>query len=107
VLPSAYEAFSLAALEAAASALPVVMTRVGVASTIVGHNEGGILVDRTASSIAEALGRLAGDPGLRRQMGATARRRVSALTWDASADVLRGIYHELLRERNSAVHAAG
>ncbi len=48
VLPSAYETFSLAAFEAAASGLPVVATRVGAIDEIVTAG-GGLFVERNAS----------------------------------------------------------
>ena len=47
VLPSAYESFSMAAYEAAASRLPVVATAVGAIPELVAGG-GGILVNRTA-----------------------------------------------------------
>ena len=54
VLPSAYESFSLAAFEAAASGLPIVATDVGAVGEIVNAG-GGIFIERNAESLAEAL----------------------------------------------------
>lgn len=100
VLPSAYEAFSLALLEAAAAGLPVVVTPVNGAVDVVGHDEAGLLVDRTPESVASALARLAGDPALRRRLGAQGRRRVSGWTWDANVDRVVELYRDLLPHRD-------
>src|SRR5262249_5594902 len=81
VLPSLYESFSLVALEAASSGVPVVATRVGVISEIV-QEGGGILVERTARDVAVALRALESTPGLRRWMGARARAAASRFDWD-------------------------
>src|SRR5205823_4787641 len=61
VLPSAYETFSLAALEAAATGLPVVATAVGVVEDLAGAG-GALLVERDADSIAAALRHLGEAP---------------------------------------------
>lgn len=59
VLPSAYEANALVVLEALASGLPVVSTRVGFAPGLVVDGENGYLVDRDAASVGDRLDRLA------------------------------------------------
>ena len=61
---SSYEAFSLALLEAAACALPLVATRVGgVAEVLEGPGEpGGVVVARRAEEVGAVLGELAPGP---------------------------------------------
>ncbi|MFC4243676.1 glycosyltransferase [Gryllotalpicola reticulitermitis] len=54
-LPSAYEANALVVLEALASGLPVVATRVGFAPELIDDGVNGFLVDRTVDDVVRAL----------------------------------------------------
>jgi glycosyltransferase involved in cell wall biosynthesis len=77
-LPSIYEGFPLAILEAMAMRLPVVATRVSGNPEAVRDGETGLLVDaEDAAALAAALTRLLSDPDLRRRMGEAGRRRVT------------------------------
>lgn len=76
VLPSAYEGFSLATLEAASSGLPVVATPVGMVPELVRTARAGLLVDREPRAVAAALVELAGDRRRRFEMGQAGRRWV-------------------------------
>jgi len=107
VLPSAYETFSLASFEAAACGLPLVIPPLHGAIELVGDDEGGIVVDRTASSIGMAFARLAQDENLRRRLGAEARRRASAFSWERSAASVAGVYEALLERAPAPQAAAG
>ncbi|MBN8727800.1 MAG: glycosyltransferase [Xanthomonadales bacterium] len=76
VLASATEGLSNALLEAQASGLAVVATRVGGNPDLVVEGQTGCLVPpRDPPALAAALLRLAGDPALRATFGAAARRR--------------------------------
>jgi glycosyltransferase involved in cell wall biosynthesis len=70
-LPSRYEGFPYVLLEAMAARLPVVMTQVGGAGTLVRDGENGFVVppDRP-ELLGEALERLLKDESLRKSMGA-------------------------------------
>ena len=61
VLPSAYESFSIAAFEAAASGLPVVATAVGAIPALI-EAGGGIQIDAEPDDLAAALERLERNP---------------------------------------------
>lgn len=65
----------LKVLQYMAAGLPVVANPVGVQAELVRHGETGLLA-RTPVEWAEAVARLAGDPGLRRRLGRAGRRRV-------------------------------
>lgn len=93
VLPSQYEADPLVAHEAAACGLPILATAVHGIVDLVGHDEAGLIVGRDPDELSAALVRLAGDAPYRRSLGAEARRRTMAMTWDVMASRL----DELLR----------
>jgi len=77
VLPSTYEGFPVAILEAMAAGLPIVATTVAGIPEAVEHGVSGLLVEREdAAGLAAALAELVGDPERRRTMGAAARQRV-------------------------------
>lgn len=79
VFPSDYEGFGLSILEALSAGLPMVCTRVGVASDIADTFGAALLVpprDRTA--FGAALCRLLDDAALQQKLGARARQVVQA-----------------------------
>ncbi len=76
-LPSTYEGFPLAILEAMDAGLPVVSTRVAGIPEAVEEGVTGMLVDaEDVGGLADALERLLADPELRRRMGEAGRRRL-------------------------------
>jgi len=108
VLPSHYESFGLAALEAAACGRPVVASEVGGLSSIVRNGSTGFLVEpKHSDSMAERLCELLGDDMLRSRMGSAARTHAETLGWDRSADALLDRYREMVPAQNpSAAPAA-
>jgi glycosyltransferase involved in cell wall biosynthesis len=96
VMPTLYETFCLAAFEAAACALPLVVTPVHGAKELVGRNSGGIGVERTPEAVGKALVRLAADRELGASLGASAHRRAAAFTWGRSVEAVLASYAVLL-----------
>jgi glycosyltransferase involved in cell wall biosynthesis len=77
VLTSLWEGMPGSVLEAMAAGLPVVATDASGTNEVVIPGETGLLVPPgDVEATADALARLAGDPGLRRRMGEGGRRRV-------------------------------
>lgn len=91
-----------------AAGLPVVASRVGQVADVVRDGETGLLCTAgDVSATANALWRLAGDPGLRGRLGANARRCVLAdHTWGAVAGRILALAEESLRERRDRTAAA-
>ena len=96
-LPSLYEGLPLALLEAMACGRAVVTTRADGMPDAVEDGVSGLLVPpRSARALAGALDRLLGDAGLRRRLGAEARRVVERKfawerAWEAYGDVFRRV----------------
>jgi glycosyltransferase involved in cell wall biosynthesis len=79
LLPSAYEGFALVAIEAAASGLPLLVTKATGAAELA--EGGGLVLERDSDAYAEGLVALARDVGLRERMSRHARDAASALAW--------------------------
>ena len=77
MVPSIYEGFGLPAGEAMACGVPVVASDVGMHREIITHGEDGFLVPEGGDWQAPVRA-LAQDLELRKQVGAAARRKVSA-----------------------------
>jgi glycosyltransferase involved in cell wall biosynthesis/GT2 family glycosyltransferase len=101
VLPTLYETFCLAAFEAAACAVPLVVTSVHGVTDLVGPDTAGILVERTPDAVGRALARLADDRGLRSSLGTSAQRRSAEFTWGQSVDAVLASYEALLEPAGS------
>lgn len=95
VLPSAWENFPHAAVEALAMGTPVVATRVGGVPEIVRDGENGLLVDAgDADAFAAALERVLRDDDLRARLSAAAAHSVERF----SANTVYGELERLLDE---------
>ena len=93
-----HETFGQTLQEAAASGLPVVAPAAGGPIDLVGDGVTGFLVPpRDPSALADAVARLAADPGLRARQRRAARQRVLGRTWTALGDELIGHYEAVLR----------
>ena len=86
-----------AVLEAAAAGLPIVATDTGGTAEILDGGRTGILVPiDDEAAMAEAIGRLAADPDLRRSLGDSARSFVqSAFGVDRFVAETAALYEEL------------
>jgi glycosyltransferase involved in cell wall biosynthesis len=84
VLPSHFEGMSLAVMEAMASGLPVVVTRVsGSAELVPDDDHGRVVAPGDAGALAAAIRELASDAALRWRLGERAAEHVRGFSWDA------------------------
>jgi glycosyltransferase involved in cell wall biosynthesis len=95
--PQLGEGFGLAALEAMASARPVIATRVGSLPEVVSDEATGLLVDpQNVEALAAALVRLAEDADLRERMGEQARIRAQQeFSLERMVERTLGVYGEI------------
>jgi glycosyltransferase involved in cell wall biosynthesis len=105
VLPSVgHESFGLPAAEAAASGLPVIVTRSGGLAELVVDGVTGYVVNRADSGqLAGAIVQLLLDDRAKTSMGIQGRKRVIELfSWEASGQGLLTLYQLLLRANGAA-----
>lgn len=99
VLPSVYESSGLVFLEALASGLPLVATRVGVAPQVVVDGVNGYLVDRDPEQIGDRLERIAAQaPGAYAE---PARLSVAGYSWRAIAQQYLDLAREIEAEKSA------
>lgn len=103
VLPSVYESSGLVFLEALASGLPVVATRVGVAPAVVTDGVNGFLVDRDPTQIGDRLEQIAAQPA--GTYTAAARASVADYSWAAIAQQYLDLANEIAAEKAANVDA--
>jgi glycosyltransferase involved in cell wall biosynthesis len=107
VLPSAYEEMGSVLVEAMVAGVPVVASDVGGIPEVVRDGETGLLVPPgDVDRLADALDRLAGDPGLRARLSAGARSRARSYAWPHLAARVAGVYARTLEPEAASAPAA-
>jgi len=100
VMPSIYEGFPKALLEAMACEAPVVATKTGGIPEVLAENVNGLLVKSgNPKELSDSIVKLLSDPAAARQFGVNGRECVRRkFTWETTARKLREIYLEVLAE---------
>jgi glycosyltransferase involved in cell wall biosynthesis len=100
VIPSHYEPFGLVTLEAMASEIPVVASKVGgLQFTVVPEVTGLLVPPKDEEAFANAIDRILANPDWANQLGQAGRQRVEiAFSWDSVASTLSSLYTKLLTQ---------
>jgi UDP-glucose:(heptosyl)LPS alpha-1,3-glucosyltransferase len=95
-LPTYFDPFANAALEAMAAGLPVITTRQNGVAEILAHGENGLVTDDppTVAGLAALLVECA-DAARRRSLGAAARRTALGFSWAATAEATLDVYRAM------------
>ena len=97
VVPSFYESFGLVALEAMASCVPVVASRVGGLTSTVADGKSGYLIPwRCPEPFAEKIDLLLRNGALRAALGKAARRSMQPYAWSEVGTSLLELYESML-----------
>lgn len=97
-LPTRYDTFSLATLEAMASGLPVVVSRAAGVSELLSPDRDSLILENPddVDTLTEHLVRLVRDKNLRASLGAQARITAERYSWDEVAIRTLAVYREAL-----------
>ena len=97
-LPTVYDTFSMATLEAMASGLPVIVSRAAAVSELLEPNTDSLFLERPddVESLAGHLERLARDQALSVGLGMRARQTAERHSWDVVASQTVEVYREAL-----------
>ncbi|MGB9179676.1 MAG: glycosyltransferase [Pyrinomonadaceae bacterium] len=101
VLPSLHENFGVAAVEAMASGIPVIVSdRVGLASYVSGARAG-LVTPANERELAASLRAFLSDPALARRMGENGRHlALEKFTWDHIVSSIRELYTNVIRSHS-------
>lgn len=106
-VPSYYESFGLAAVEAMACGIPVVASRVGGLVSTVSDGVSGYLIPwRCPEPFAEKLEVLFGNPELRANFGRAARESVKRFRWETVALEVAAVYDRALTDYRARIGTA-
>jgi glycosyltransferase involved in cell wall biosynthesis len=99
LFPSRHEGMPNAVLEAMASGLPVIASRISGNEELVEHEKTGLLVEaENLDSLTSTLQEFIQDPALRQKMGAASRQRVDELYgWENTAKQYAALLEEISR----------
>lgn len=101
VLSSLLEGFSTALLEAMATRLPIVATRVhGIVDQVEEGKEGLLVPAQNSDALADAMRQIASDSHLADSLSAQAARRSMEFRWEHVAETYLSLYQKMISEAN-------
>ena len=107
VLPSYHENFGVAAVEAMAAGLPIIISnRVNIHGEVA-RAGAGLVVGLDSNELVDAIGVLLDDEAKRRSMGQSGQRLVeSSFRWDKVAAMTMSMYESVIAQASSDANAA-
>ncbi len=97
VLPSLSEGFSIVSMEAMASGLPIIATKVGVLPEIIEEGVNGFLIEsEEPRKIAEKVLYLLGDDDLRKRISENNKEKAKSYSWTSIVQRLEEVYQYCL-----------
>ncbi len=101
VMPSHYESFGMAALEAMACGTPVITTNATGVSSLIDEKHGSLITSvNNPLLLASQIEYLLLDPKNREEIGKSIRLRIKDLTWASTAKQISSLYTILMKEEN-------
>ena len=97
-LPTQYDTFSMATLEAMASGLPVIVSRAAGVTELLRPGYDCLITEEPedVDLLSQYLVQLASDHSLRRRLGAEARKTAEKHSWDVVAQRTEAVYRQVL-----------
>lgn len=99
-MPSQYESFGIPYLEAWSYGKPVIACDIPTSREVVSDGADGVLVSQQADRVAEAIVKLARDPGRRAAMGRAGQQKLARYTWDRTLGRTEEAYRIALARRS-------
>lgn len=98
LLPSRADSFGIVLLEAWQHSVPVIGAKAGGIASVISHEQDGLLVPfGDVEALAKAIGRLAGDRGLREEMGRSGRDKIAQqYNWQHVCDLTLQAYQRAI-----------
>ena len=95
IFPTSYESFSMATLEAVASGLPIIATKVSGTDELIVDGKNGFFIKRDERDIAEKVNQMLKN-NLIKQMGREARKTAENYSWEKVAEKIMKLYNEIV-----------
>lgn len=100
ILPTRYEPFGIVIIEAMASGLPVVVSKLSGAAELIDDEKDGMKIEDPTNSdeIAEKLNYLIKNDIVRKEMGRKAREKAEEFTWEKAAEQMLEVFEKSSRQ---------
>lgn len=95
-MPSRFEGWGIAAIEAAAEGIPVIASKIEGLNEAVQDNQTGILIKANAQTLADEIKKLIQDVPRKEYLSANAQEHAKKFRWDNIASLQRSFYERII-----------